>query len=155
MDRQPSVLTRIPFFYFGLLLVLLGLGLYWTAIILSGVRLLTGSSMALRWSETVLQSSEWPTAFGMILAAVDLALMLPEKRRIERRIEAPPATNYEATVALTAYNDEESIEQAVLDFRRHPRVRPAAMKPPSGRQPPEQLCFARRSRVTAAACSVA
>jgi len=116
-------LTRIPFFYFGLLLVLLGLGLYWTAIILSGVRLLTGSSMALRWSETVLQSSEWPTAFGMLLAAVDLALMLPEKRRIERRIEAPPATNYEATVALTAYNDEESIEQAVLDFRRHPRVR--------------------------------
>ena len=120
--KPPTLAPRIPFFYFGLLFVFAGLAMYAAATALSAVRLLTGSPTLLRWAETILLASGWPSALGALLIAIDLALMLPSKRRIERRIEAPPVTDYTATVALTAYNDQESIEQAVADFRAHPRV---------------------------------
>ena len=52
----------------------------------------------------------------MLLIALDLALMFPRKRRFARRELAPVAREPSFTVALTAYNDEASIYNAVRDF---------------------------------------
>jgi uncharacterized protein with PIN domain len=61
-------------------------------------------------------------ALGTVLAAVDLFVLLPAKRRRDAvRVEPPVASDL--TVVLTAYNDEASIGQAVQDFRSHLAVR--------------------------------
>lgn len=121
--KPQHLALRLPFFYFGLLFVLVGLAIYVAAAALSAVELVTRSATLLHWAGTLLFWSEIPAALGVILIAGDLTLMLPLKRRNERRLDAPPVTDYTATVALTAYNDQESIEQAVKDFLAHPRVR--------------------------------
>lgn len=58
---------------------------------------------------------------GAALSAIDLFLLLPLKRRDRAILWTPPA-NLRLTVALTAYNDEESIRGAVEDFLAHPAV---------------------------------
>lgn len=58
---------------------------------------------------------------GAVLGAIDLFVLLPAKRRERTVVWAPPA-NPRVTVALTAYNDEESIGAAVRDFLSHPMV---------------------------------
>ena len=123
MHRATALSKEIPFFYFGIILVLASGAMYFCSMILFVVYWLSGLVPVAEWSRTILAYSLWPGAAGMLLIAVDLGLMLPAKRRIVRRIEAPLETNYQATVALTAFNDQESIEQAVADFIRHPRVR--------------------------------
>ena len=57
-----------------------------------------------------------------ILAALDLSVSLPAKRMNSRR---RPRSGFDrhVVVALTAYNDEQSIGEAVADFRNHPLVR--------------------------------
>jgi glycosyltransferase involved in cell wall biosynthesis len=69
--------------------------------------------------------SGMPVTFGIGLCAADLLLMFPKKRRIRRWVEGregEDARSFRVTVVLTAYNDEESIAAAVLDFKRHPAV---------------------------------
>jgi glycosyltransferase involved in cell wall biosynthesis len=60
----------------------------------------------------------------LCLLAIDLFFVLPYKRRVPRWVEGDGAAAAPAriTVALTAYNDEASIGDAVRDFRDHPRV---------------------------------
>ncbi|MRS01852.1 glycosyltransferase [bacterium] len=62
-----------------------------------------------------------PVVAGVILIASDLFFFLP-KKRIQREIHWVPPNNSKLTVALTAYNDEESIGFAVKDFISHPKV---------------------------------
>jgi glycosyltransferase involved in cell wall biosynthesis len=62
-----------------------------------------------------------PSTLDMLLGALDFALLLPKKRRASRK-RAPEVANRQVTVALTAYNDEQSIALAVEDFRGHPLV---------------------------------
>jgi glycosyltransferase involved in cell wall biosynthesis len=50
-------------------------------------------------------------------------LLFPGKRRHSRRKVLEPIVEKEVVVALTAYNDEQSIGQAVADFRNCPLVR--------------------------------
>lgn len=45
------------------------------------------------------------------------------KRKIYKEILEKPSKNREITVALTAYNDEMSISEAVSDFFKHPAVK--------------------------------
>jgi glycosyltransferase involved in cell wall biosynthesis len=63
-----------------------------------------------------------PTAAGVVLIAIDLFLLLPGKRRHGRRIENCPPRPTAVAVALTSYNDEDSIGLAVRDFLGHPLV---------------------------------
>jgi Glycosyl transferase family 2 len=59
---------------------------------------------------------------GIVLASIDIFLFLPEKRRnLLVPFDPPDATAL--TVVLTAYDDQESIGQAVADFRSHALVR--------------------------------
>ncbi len=58
---------------------------------------------------------------GGALSAIDLFVLLPMKRR-DRPVTYSPPSNQRLTVALTAYNDAESIGLAVRDFLAHPAV---------------------------------
>jgi hypothetical protein len=117
-------IERLPFFYWGAWCVCLGLILYALAIVLSITRLaLLQSNLFVETIARLLWVSGFPTTIGASLIAIDLALMLPAKRRLARRtltdLGAPPTV----TAVLTAYNDEKSIGSAVSDFVAHPLVR--------------------------------
>jgi len=58
-----------------------------------------------------------------MLMGVDLALMLPAKRRLARRAAGDLTAPLGLTVVLTHYNDEASIYDAVQDFLHYPLVR--------------------------------
>jgi len=58
---------------------------------------------------------------GLALSLIDL-LILFERKRPLRGYREQPAAHAGVTVALTAYNDEQSIGEAVQDFIAHPRV---------------------------------
>jgi hypothetical protein len=63
------------------------------------------------------------TAFGIVLALLELFLILPVRRQYSRLNEGDGTVVTGVTVVLTAYNDEESIGPAVTDFLSHPLVR--------------------------------
>jgi hypothetical protein len=63
-----------------------------------------------------------PIMAGFALALGDLLFLFRLKRR-HNCVRVDDIANRGLTVALTAYNDEESISTAVSDFLSHPRVR--------------------------------
>jgi hypothetical protein len=113
-----------PLFFLGSLLAMFGVGLYFFGILFSVFRLFLGLAEPFRsWNMALLWYSGIPSTLGIGLAALDIALLLPAKRRNSRGRVLNPVADRRVVVALTAYNDEESIGQAVADFRRHPLVR--------------------------------
>jgi hypothetical protein len=113
----------VPLFFFGLLFILLGLSGYFFGVFLSVVRLTLGLGEPFRaWNQALVWYSGVPSTFGLALAAADLALLLPGKRRRARSETLEPILDRHVVVALTAYNDEASIGDAVADFRDHPLV---------------------------------
>ena len=113
-----------PLFFLGSLLVMFGVGLYFLGILFSVFRLFLGLAEPFRsWNMAILWYSGIPSTLGIVLAALDIALLLPAKRRKSHGRVLNPVADRRVVVALTAYNDEESIGQAVADFRRHPLVR--------------------------------
>ena len=114
----------IPLFFFGTLLVLFSAAMYFFGMLFSIVRLLLELGEPYRaWNEAIIWYSGIPCTLGIILAALDLAFLLPAKRMSLRRKPPEPVFDRHVVVALTAYNDEHSIGQAVADFRDHPQVR--------------------------------
>jgi hypothetical protein len=122
-------LSRIPLCFWGIWALLLGLTLYFSAIALSIVRLLLlQRHLFVDSIANLLWVSGFPTTIGIILIALDLAFLLPMKRRFDHYYSplynSPVFANPPfITVALTAYNDELSIATAVHDFLSHPRVK--------------------------------
>jgi hypothetical protein len=111
-------------FFVGAILVTLGLGLYFLGILFSLVRLAFNLGQPfLAWNEALVWYSGIPTSLGVVLAATDLILLLPRKRKRSVRRSLPHVEDKDVVVALTAYNDEASIGQAVADFRGCPSVR--------------------------------
>jgi hypothetical protein len=74
------------------------------------------------WNEAIVWYSGVPVTLGLALVGLDLALMLPAKRRQSHRGSLEPIGDRRVVVALTAYNDDSSIADAVADFRTHPLV---------------------------------
>ena len=113
-----------PLFFLGSLMILFGLGTYFFGIAFSMFRLLFQLGEPFRaWNAAIVWYSGLPTTIGVCLAGLDLALLLPAKRRESRRRVLAPVMDKRVVVALTAYNDEESIGPAVADFARHPLVK--------------------------------
>ena len=113
-----------PLFFLGSLMILFGLGTYFFGIAFSMFRLLFQLGEPFRsWNEAIVWYSGLPTTIGVCLAGLDLALLLPAKRRESRRRVLAPVMDKRMVVALTAYNDEESIGPAVADFASHPLVK--------------------------------
>lgn len=117
-------LARVPFFYWGVIFLIFGQVIYFFGIFLSILRLLTLHIEPLVPTiQKILWASGFPTTIGILLVGVDLAFMLPVKRRLARHPVRPLAQEPFCTVVLTAYNDETSIGDAVRDFTQHPQVR--------------------------------
>lgn len=124
-NRAQASPNRIPrFFYWGILFLLTGGVAYFVALPIAMLHILLP---ALAWLVPIFEFSLWCSGFssmlGVILVAADLVILLPAKRRIERRPEGGPVPFTGFTVGLTACNDEDSIALAVPDFASHPLVR--------------------------------
>ncbi len=70
--------------------------------------------------EVLLWYSALPIVIGVVLFLFDLRKV--KAKREARRLTVAPLGNQKMTVALTAYNDELSIGDAVKDFLSHPDV---------------------------------
>jgi cellulose synthase/poly-beta-1,6-N-acetylglucosamine synthase-like glycosyltransferase len=122
-ERAALFDREIPLLFIGTMLGLSGLAAYFCGILLSVGRLIFHLGEPFRsWNEAIVWYSGVPVTLGLLLAALDLALLFPRKRRWSRREHLEPVSTRRVMVALTAYNDEESIAGAVADFRRHPLV---------------------------------
>jgi glycosyltransferase involved in cell wall biosynthesis len=104
-------------------LILIGFATYFAGILLSVVRLALNLGEPFRsWNAAMVWYSGMPMTIGLTLAALDLALLFPAKRRESLRHSPSPVAREPVVVALTAYNDEASIGAAVRDFLAHPMV---------------------------------
>ena len=122
--RREGVLEWLSPFYWGVWALLIGVGMYLGAILLSMVRLaLLQPHLFVGWIAKLLWASGFPTTVGIALIALDLGALLPIKRRGARKLARPIPADSMITVSLTAYNDELSVAAAVQDFLAHPRVK--------------------------------
>lgn len=112
---QPYLLYGIYFFCLGVILYLLGVSLVLPRYLIGPYWLLTSISEWLVWY------SGLPIVLGLILALLDVLFLFDRKRSVGS-LRDDSISNKRVTVALTAYNDEESIGAAVADFRSHPSV---------------------------------
>jgi Glycosyl transferase family 2 len=116
--------ATLPLFYWGIWLLLLGQLLYFIAIGFSLLRVFAfETDFLVAAARKILWASGFPTTIGVLLTVFDLAFVLPLKRRLGRHALPMLPPEPLCTVALTAYNDEASIHDAVKDFLPHPRVR--------------------------------
>lgn len=124
-EREARRLSRrhLPFLLYGLLSFSLGSLMYLFGVLLVFPRYLLGLN---GWLEPVSEWIVWysgiPIVAGTALALIDLLIFLDHKRP-NFPVRYRPLGDPSVTVALTAYNDEESIGPAVLDFLAHPMVR--------------------------------
>lgn len=114
---------RRPLLLWGIVCVCFGLGMHLLGVLLVFPRYLLGlNEVLLPFNEWIVWYSGMPIMAGLALSLADLFILLPGKRRSDQvRCDALP--NKALTVALTAYNDEDSITEAVRDFLDHPLVR--------------------------------
>lgn len=123
LSRARARLARLALLYWGVLFVIAGLAVYFLGIFASVVRLAFALGEPWRgWNEMLVWYSGVPTTVGLVLIATDLLAVLPFRRASRRQADpvGPPVSR--VTVALTAYNDEQSIGDAVRDFIKHPLV---------------------------------
>ena len=112
-----------PFLLWGALTFCGGLAIYLAGVLLVFPRYLLGMHSTLdQISRWMVWYSGVPIVAGLALALVDLLFLL-ERRKPDVPVRYEPLANRSVTVALTAYNDEDSIVDAVADFRAHPLVR--------------------------------
>ena len=115
--------TTTPILMYGVLLFFIGIALYLVGVGLVIPRYLLGLDRALRpTSEDMVWYSGIPVTLGIGAVVFDLFVLLAHKR-IDEPVRSDPVADKRVTVALTAYNDEESIGDAVKDFLGSPFVR--------------------------------
>ncbi len=108
---------------YGVVISILGVATYLIGVLMAiPRRLLFGGDFLLQLNEALVWYSGMPVLVGLVMILVDIFVLYPKKRENEYIINKPIDTNF-VTVALTAYNDEESIEAAVRDFQTHPLVK--------------------------------
>ena len=114
---------RARLLMYGTLIACFGLVTYLFGVFLALPRhLLGGGERFLAFNEWVVWYSGMPLMLGLALGLVDLLVLLGGKRSSRQMVRYDPIANPRVTVALTAYNDEASIADAVHDFRTHPLV---------------------------------
>lgn len=117
-DRRlhtPFLLYGALCFCFGMLMYLTGVLLVFPRYILQLHSLLDPIAAALVWY------SGMPIVLGIMLALFDLFYLFQHKKP-DMPVRFDPVRTRRVTVALTAYNDEDSIRGAVEDFLVHPLV---------------------------------
>jgi hypothetical protein len=115
---------RVPLLLYGIFFVCVGLGSYLLGVTMVVPRYLFGlNRLLLPLNEWIVWYSGLPIMIGFALALTDLLFLFPAKRRHTANLRFDPILDPKVTVALTAYNDEQSIAAAVEDFLKHPLVR--------------------------------
>ncbi|MEO7247050.1 MAG: glycosyltransferase [Novosphingobium sp.] len=111
-----------PFLMYGMLCFVAGLLMYLAGVLLVFPRYLLGLHALLDpVAEWLVWYSGVPIMLGILLSLFDLLYLLQHKKP-EAPVRYTPIERRKVTVALTAYNDEDSIAGAVKDFIAHPLV---------------------------------
>jgi hypothetical protein len=123
-DSVPrSTRHRVPLLMYGMLVACIGMAMYIFGVLMALPRnLLGGGQRFLAFNEWIVWYSGVPLTLGLCLALGDLLLLFKHKRSPRLEVRRDPIANPRLVVALTAYNDEASIADAVRDFRFHPMV---------------------------------
>lgn len=108
---------------YGVLLFCVGTIMYLAGVVMTFPRVVFGLNGYLyELNQWIVWYSGVPIALGIVLALTDLLLFF-NRKRFGTPLRSDPVTNRSVTVALTAYNDEDSITAAVKDFLENPLVR--------------------------------
>lgn len=108
---------------YGLLLICAGLAVYMAGVVMSVPRWMVGNPRwFLSFNEWIVWYSGMPIFFGLVLVSIDLFVLLGRKRSPIQAVRDDRLPDRKLVVALTAYDDEDSIAAAVADFRAHPAV---------------------------------
>lgn len=119
--RAPT--PRVPLLMYGMLTACLGLAMYIFGVLMAVPRnFFGGGQRFLTLNEWIVWYSGVPLMLGLCLALGDLLLLFSHKRSPRLEVRHDPIANPRLVVALTAYDDEASIADAVRDFRFHPLV---------------------------------
>jgi glycosyltransferase involved in cell wall biosynthesis len=121
---NPAVVHPLnkPFLLYGVLCFVVGMAMYVTGVLLVFPRYLLNLHVLLDpVAEWLVWYSGVPIMIGIVLALFDLLYMLQHKKP-DVPVRYIPVQRRRVTVALTAYNDEDSIAGAVEDFLAHPLV---------------------------------
>ena len=111
-----------PFLLYGVLCFIFGMTMYISGVLLVLPRYLLGLHALLDpVAEWLVWYSGVPIMVGITLALFDLLYMLQHKKP-DVLVRYIPVQRRRVTVALTAYNDEDSIAGTVEDFLAHPLV---------------------------------
>ena len=113
--QKPLLLYGLLCFVFGLAMYLTGVLLVFPRYLLNLHALLDPVAEALVWYSGV------PIMIGITLSLFDL-LYMHQHKKPNVPVRFTPVQRRRVTVALTAYNDEDSIAGAVEDFLLHPLV---------------------------------
>jgi hypothetical protein len=121
--QDPEQPRHTPLLLYGILCFSVGLLAYLAGVLLVFPRYLLGLHAELDGlAEWLVWYSGMPIVLGLGLALVDLLVFLTRKKPAVP-VRYDPVQTRKVTVALTAYNDEESITEAVEDFLAHPLVK--------------------------------
>lgn len=118
--EQPA---RARLLMYGIFLICLSITMYLFGVFLALPRhLLGGGARLLQINEWIVWYSGVPLVLGLCLASVDLFVLLDRKRSPRPGVRNDHIASTRLVVALTAYDDDASIADAVQDFRDHPQV---------------------------------
>lgn len=121
-NRAVSHPLDTPFLLYGVLCFVAGMAMYVTGVLLVLPRYLLNLHALL---DPVAGWLVWysgvPIMIGIVLALFDL-LYMHQHKKPDVPVRYIPVKRRRVTVALTAYNDEDSIAGAVEDFLAHPLV---------------------------------
>ena len=111
-----------PILMYGVLAFCLGIAMYLAGVMLVFPRYLLGlREMLDPVAEWLVWYSGVPIVIGIAMALVDL-LYFHSRQKPDVPVRYTPVVRQRVTVALTAYNDEDSIAVSVRDFISHPMV---------------------------------
>ena len=111
-----------PILMYGVLAFCLGIAMYLAGVMLVFPRYLLGlREMLDPVAEWLVWYSGVPIVIGIAMALVDL-LYFHSRQKPDVPVRYTPVVRQRVTVALTAYNDEDSIAVSVRDFINHPMV---------------------------------
>lgn len=116
------IVIHQPWLMYGIYLIAFAVLMYLVGVALSVPRLLLGLEAQLRpVAEWLVWYSGTPMFLGLSFALADFLIFF-EHKRAPRAYRNDATADEKVIVALTAYNDEESITPAVEDFLAHPKV---------------------------------
>lgn len=111
-----------PILMYGVLAFCLGIAMYLAGVLLVFPRYLLGLRELLDpVAEWLVWYSGVPIVIGIAMALIDL-LYFHSRQKPDVPVRYTPVRRQRVTVALTAYNDEDSIAVSVRDFISHPMV---------------------------------